>query len=579
MDHSCSSLKADVTCNKPELVLTILHFNDVYEVEARPEEPVGGAARFATALKKFQLLNPFVVFSGDCLSPSLLSTVTKGKHMVDVLNKLGVHCAVYGNHEFDFGVDHLEEQTKTMTFPWLLSNVYDRFTSETLGHGVVSTVLEWNGLKIGVMGLAEEEWLDSLGTVDKKDLDYIDYVETADHLSAELRDKGANLVIALTHMRWRNDIRLALESKGLDLILGGHDHEYGVLEVNGILIVKSGSEFRYLSKIDVVMDQDGEFEYSCEKIVIMKDLQEDAEIKNIIRGYTDNMRHMLGELLCHIEVPLDGRYTSVRRAECNLGNLVTNAMLEATHAEVALLNSGTLRSDRLHPAGPLTMHDLLQILPIRDPVLVVEATGQQILEGLENGVSNYPALDGRFPQVSGIQFGFDPNGKPGHRVIAETVKIQGKSLDRDRKYRVAMKEFLTKGKDGYTMFSGCPHKQDIENAQILSTILINHFESGQIVRGMKKWRSGHRMGLIKVSCSPSVSAIQRSKLKGEEANQKPMAKQKPMANQKPKAHQKLKAHQSLKAHQKPKANQKLKANTSDQPPKQDGLSVSTQTAT
>ncbi|CAB1320119.1 unnamed protein product [Coregonus sp. 'balchen'] len=491
MDDNISSLETDVPCNKPEVVLTILHFNDAYEIEARPEEPVGGAARFATALKVFQSLNPLVVFSGDCLSPSLLSTVTKGKHMVDVLNKLGVHCAVYGNHEFDFGVDLLEEQTKSMTFPWFLSNVHDRFTSETLGHGLVSSILEWNGLKIGIMGLVEEDWLDTLSTVDKNNINYIDYVETADRLSAELRDKGADLVIALTHMRWRNDIRLASESNGVDLILGGHDHEYGVLEVSGILIVKSGSEFRYLSKIDVVKDQDGTFKYSCEKIATMKDLEEDAEIQQIVKGYTDNMQHMLGEVLCHTDVALDGRYATVRRAECNLGNLVTNAMLEATHAE---------------------------ILPINDPVLVVEATGQQLYEGLENGVRNYPALDGRFPQVSGIQFGFDPNGKPGHRVIAETVKVQGKSLDRDRKYVVAMKEFLTKGKDGYTMFSGCPHRNDIENAQILSTVLINHFESGQIFRGMKRCKSGHRMGLIKVSSSPSVSAIERSKsenLEGE----------------------------------------------------------------
>ncbi|KAJ7993618.1 hypothetical protein DPEC_G00256500 [Dallia pectoralis] len=418
---------------------------------------------------------------------------------------------MFGNHEFDFGVDHLEEQIKTMSFPWLLSNVYDRFTSETLGHGVVSAIIQRNGLKIGVMGLAEEEWLDSLGTVDKNDINFIDYVERADQLSAELRDKGADLVIALTHMRWRNDIRLAFESKGLDLILGGHDHEYGVLEVNGILIVKSGSEFRYLSKIDVVMDQDGVLHYSCEKVVITKELQEDDEVKTILRGYTDNIQHMLGELLCHTEVALDGRYSSVRRAECSLGNLVTNAMLEATHAQVALLNSGTLRSDRVHPVGPLTMHDLLQILPMRDHVLVVEATGQLLLDGLENGVSSYPALDGRFPQVSGIQFGFDPNRPPGCRVIAETVKVQGKSLETDTKYLVAMKEYLTKGKDGYTMFSGCPQKQDVENAQVLSTMVINHFESGQIVSGMKRCKSGHKMGLIKTSCHPSVSAIQSSK--------------------------------------------------------------------
>ncbi|XP_036382207.1 snake venom 5'-nucleotidase-like [Megalops cyprinoides] len=508
--ESLRETKSAEPCDVPEVVFTILHFNDVYEIKARPEEPVGGAARFATALKQFQHLNPLIVFSGDCLNPSLLSTITKGKHMVEILNKLGVHCAVYGNHEFDFGVDHLEEMTSQMDFPWLLSNVYDRFTSETLGHGVVSSLIVWNGLKVGLMGLVEEEWLDTLGTVDKVNLHYVDYASTATALAQDLRENGAEIVIALTHMRWHNDIRLASKSSGIDLILGGHDHEYGISEVNGIPIVKSGCEFRYLSKINVMRGHDSTFKYSVDKIAIERDLEEDDSIQQIVNEYNNNVQHMLDEVLCQTEVDLDGRCCMVRRSECSLGNLITNAMLEATHADVALLNSGTLRSDRIHPAGLLTMHDLLQILPMQDPVLVVEATGQQLYEGLENGVRNYPALDGRFPQVAGIQFGFDPSAEPGHRVVEETIKIQGQRLEKDKKYLVAMKEYLTKGKDGYVMFADCHRTFDIENAQTLSTIVINHFESGKIIRGLKPCRSGHRMSLIKVSGSPSVSAIERN---------------------------------------------------------------------
>ncbi|KAM6964867.1 5'-nucleotidase [Aplochiton taeniatus] len=358
------------------------------------------------------------------------------------------------------------------------------------------------------MGLVEEDCLDILTTVDRSNIDYVDFIETAEHLSTELREQGAYLVIALTHMRWRNDIRLASDSRGLDLILGGHDHESGVLEVNGTLIVKSGAEFRYLSKMYVVKDPtNGKFQFSCHKISTMKHMEEDADIKLIVKRYTDNVEYMLSEALCQIDMDLDGRCATVQRGECHLGNLI--AMLEATHAEVALLNSGTLRSDRIHSAGPLNMHDLMQILPIKDPVLVGEATGQQLYEALENGVRNYPALDGRFPQVAGIQFGFDPDQRLGQRIAIDTVKVEGKSLDLKRKYLVAMKEYLTKGKDRYTMFAKCPMQFDFENALMLSTILINHFESIQIVRGLKTCKSGHRMGLVGVSSSPSVSAIKR----------------------------------------------------------------------
>nr|XP_015221588.1 PREDICTED: trifunctional nucleotide phosphoesterase protein YfkN-like isoform X2 [Lepisosteus oculatus] len=503
-----SLLEKETSDESSKVVLTILHFNDVYEIEAREEEPVGGAARFATALKQFHPKNPLIVFSGDCLNPSLLSTITKGKHMVEIFKKLGVHCAVYGNHEFDFGVDLLEEMAPKMNLPWFLSNVYDRFTSQPLGHGMVSSVFNWDGLKIGIMGLVEEEWLDTLGTVNKSNIDYVDYVVMAERLSKELREKGAELIVAITHMKWSNDIRLASKTKAVDLILGGHDHEYGILEENGILVVKSGSDFRYLSKIDVVRNCDLTFSYAVQKIAIEKNIEEDPAIKCIVMEYSMNIQYLLEEVLCQTERDLDGRFTTVRKSESNLGNLITNAMLEATHADVALLNSGTLRSDRIHPAGPFTMHDLMQILPITDPVLVVEATGQQLLEALENGVRNYPELDGRFPQVAGIEFGFDPNAEPGHRIVFETVNVQGQNLEKSKTYLTAIKEYLAKGKDGYAVFLNCRWMFDIENAQILSTILINHFESAKIVQGLKICKSGHRMGLIRASSTPSVTAFE-----------------------------------------------------------------------
>ncbi|MGH0134741.1 UNVERIFIED_CONTAM: hypothetical protein FKN15_024311, partial [Acipenser sinensis] len=246
--------------------------------------------RFATALKQFSPLNPLVVFSGDCLNPSLLSTVTKGKHMLAIFNELGVHCAVYGNHEFDFGVDILEELAPQMNFPWFLSNVYDKFTSQPLGRGAVSSILEWNSVKIGLMGLVEEEWLDTLGTVDKSNIDYVDYVVTANQLSKELRENGAELVIAMTHMKWCNDMRLASETKAVDLILGGHDHDYRVVVVNGTLIVKSGSDFRYLTKIDVVRNHDMTYKYETQKVIIEKTFEEDPSVKKIVTEFTANLQ-------------------------------------------------------------------------------------------------------------------------------------------------------------------------------------------------------------------------------------------------------------------------------------------------
>jgi len=87
--------------------ITIVHFNDVYNIESGTQEPVGGAARFTTAVRRLADRDPLILFSGDALNPALMSTVTNGRQMVPVLNAIGVHCAVYGNHDFDHGVDNL----------------------------------------------------------------------------------------------------------------------------------------------------------------------------------------------------------------------------------------------------------------------------------------------------------------------------------------------------------------------------------------------------------------------------------------------------------------------------------------
>lgn len=87
--------------HKPEEGITILHFNDVYNVDSTTQqEPIGGAARFLTAMRSFEPLNPIVLFSGDVFSPSMLSFFTQGEEMVPVLNEIGTKCAVFGNHDF-----------------------------------------------------------------------------------------------------------------------------------------------------------------------------------------------------------------------------------------------------------------------------------------------------------------------------------------------------------------------------------------------------------------------------------------------------------------------------------------------
>ncbi|XP_013407465.1 uncharacterized protein LOC106171590 [Lingula anatina] len=482
--------------------IVILHFNDVYNIQSRTAEPVGGAARMVSLFKSLRHLDPLVVFSGDCLNPSLMSSVTEGKQMIPVLKALNVDCAVYGNHDFDFGIDDLEEVAAETGFPWLISNVVDNFTEKPLASGLVTHVIEHKGKKLGFLGLVEEEWLATLATLDKDDLTYTDYVDAGRQLATDLRDQGVDIVIALTHMRWPNDIRLAENVDEIDLILGGHDHDFGVQQINGKYVIKSGTDFRQAGKVTLHLGD--HLDVRVEELTVDSSIEEDQEMKEVVDEFVARLDKEMDMVLGHIKVPLDGRFSSVRTRESNLGNFVADIMLTVTDAHVALINSGTFRSDVLHPAGEFTVRDLVSILPLNDPLVVLKVTGRQLIEALENGVSQYPKLEGRFPQVGGVRFAFDPRKPAGQRVDWTLVKVQEEPLELDKDYRVCVKVYLSQGKDGFDVFKDCPMLADDEGP-VLATAVQNYFTSVQVVEGKKPCKSIHRASLFSVIKRKSIS--------------------------------------------------------------------------
>ncbi|KAH6946620.1 hypothetical protein HPB50_014211 [Hyalomma asiaticum] len=174
-------------------------------------------------------------------------------------------------------------------------------------------------------------------------------------------------------------------------------------------------------------------------------------------------------------------------------------MLSATHSDLAILNSGTLRSDRIHRKGAFTMRDLVTVLPMMDSLIVLSATGDQILQALENGVSQYPKLEGRFPQVSGVSFAFDPKKPPGQRIDPQFVRIGDEPLDKDQKYRLVTKNYLAQGKDGYDVFKECEVLLREDESPELCTAVQNHFQAVRILTGVAHPRTHHRQSLVCLS--------------------------------------------------------------------------------
>ncbi|XP_067937210.1 mannosylglucosyl-3-phosphoglycerate phosphatase-like [Watersipora subatra] len=471
----------NATAQSTDKTLTIFHFNDVYNIEPGSNEPLGGAARLVTAYQNIQDRNPMVLFSGDCLNPSLISIMERGNQMLPVFNGVGVTCAVLGNHEFDFGLEVLEEFMGKCKFPWLLSNVLDKHTGQPLAGAKETHLINWNGVAmVGFIGMAEEEWLGTLPKMDTSDMIFLDYVQTAQNLCKQLREQGADLVIALTHMSMKNDQHLLAEVKDIDIIFGGHDHHYVTEQIDNRYIVKSGTDFQNASIITLYLDTDNSLlpvmPNHIEKLVLDSSVPENANMKSIVDGYLESLDEMTRTVLGHSNADLDGLFEHIRAGETALGNLVADLMARSMDTDVAIINSGTFRSNCIHPRGEFTARDLFRMLPLFDQLCVLELTGMELHRALENGVSMYPELAGRFPQVSGVQFQVDPQREPGERIDAQTVLVKGRPLQYDKIYRVCVKEYIASGKDGYDILRSCPHIVSPKSGPQLSAIVRSYFE-------------------------------------------------------------------------------------------------------
>lgn len=509
----------------PTHPITIIHFNDVYNIEP-DADGAGGISRFVTALRMFADSNPLILFSGDAFNPSFISTFTKGRHMVPFLNMLKVHTACIGNHDLDFGVDHLEYLCGSSRFPWLLSNIFDRhIPGRTLGGAPQYRLFEWQGHRVGVMGLVEFEWIATLAQVELEDIIYEDFVVAADRISQILRDKECDLIIALTHMRAPNDERLARKAKDIDLILGGHDHEYyGAKQVGDRVVVKSGTDFREFTVLtiypggmageDVKMpptpppplivpgDRSGGTlvfpnfsngstgEWRC--VDVSPSLfPSNRHVDKLVAKYITELSKQMDKELGETAVDLETRFKYIRTEETNVGNWLADLMRQNTRSDVAILNSGTVRSDRVIPKGVLKVRDLVSMLPMPDELAVIEVSGVKLRQALEVSCGAYPVTEGRFLQVSGLRFAFDPEMPKGERVLSVDLLKDGewRELKDDAVLRVCTKEYIASGHDGYDCLVGCKLLMTGDETPNLPTMVQNSFTLAAMASGQRKARN------------------------------------------------------------------------------------------
>jgi 5'-nucleotidase / UDP-sugar diphosphatase len=438
-------------CN---IKVTLLQVNDVYQFAPVDNGKSGGLGRVLTLTKSIRQQNPNTLFmmAGDTISPSVESITYKGAQMIEAWNAIGLDYATFGNHEFDFGPDVLQERIKESKFSWIAANVIDTRTGQPFGDAKRYVVREFGGVKVGLFGLVLPET--KITSKPGANVEFRNSCDTAKEVVSELHGQGVKVVIALTHLSMREDKEVA-RCSGVNVIIGGHEHTLLESHAGSAPIFKMTSDARELGQIDLNILPTGELDSIDWKVIPVDSTTKEApEFSAIYKKYSGLLTE-LAKPIGSTTVALDARSAENRTRETNVGNFITDAFRKSTAADVGFMNGGSVRADGIIGPGKLTQRDLLSILPFKNKLVKIEVTGATLRAALEHGVSRSAedSQPGGFPQVSGIKFSFDASRPPGSRLV--DVKVNNLPLDDAKKYTLTTTTFIgLDGGDGYSMFKG-----------------------------------------------------------------------------------------------------------------------------
>ncbi|MGH7233160.1 MAG: bifunctional metallophosphatase/5'-nucleotidase, partial [Nitrospiraceae bacterium] len=455
-----------------EQKLTILHTSEhhgsLLPIESPGETKVGGMAARAALIAAIRRETDglLLVDSGDILIGTTLSSFFRGEPDIGAMNLMGYQAMAAGNHEFDFGLDHLRRLGKQAQLPILCSNLMTR-GPELPCHA--SSVVRVGRLSIGLIGLlGRRNFPDMVHREAAKALELHDPIETARALARSLKEnQQVDLVVAITHEETDEDMLLLAEAPEVDVIIGGHTPGFDGLrsssatgtaaeqEPSSRVFVKTHRQGRTIGRLDLVIGEQAEGTHrkirsaKARNVLVTDGIPTDPTVQALIESYTQKLEEQAGTVVGRSMVTLDGENSRIRSSETNLGSLLADLMRAKFGTDVALLNSGQIRDSI--PLGPVNLKRILKVLPFPSSLITFIVTGQQLLSALENSVSLLPATHGRFLQVSGLAISYDLAAPPGSRV--RQVIVGQRPLDASRPYSVTTDVFLADGGDGYTMFA------------------------------------------------------------------------------------------------------------------------------
>lgn len=494
--------------------LNILHINDLHSriesinkfdstcsaEEEGKNECFGGVARLKALIdQKRQDLsgkNVLLLNAGDNFQGSLFFTTYKGLAEAEFLNLMKFDAMTVGNHEFDESEDGLAGFLDKIAFPVVTANVLPSVKSKIGDRIKPSLVLDVGGQKVGIVGAVANDTpeLSSPGP----DILIGDDVATTTAAVEELKKQGVDKIIALTHVGYPRDLAAIAKIPDVDVVVGGHSHSllsntdakaegpYPTMVDNPggykVPVVQAGSYTKYLGDLVVTFDDKGVVKSAKgDPILVDSSVTPDEAMLARVAELGKPIEELRSKIIAKTEAPIDGSRENCRAKECEMGSLLTDAMLDRVKGQgvtIAITNGGGLRASI--DAGDVSMGEAITVLPFQNTVATFQIKGDGIRAALENGLSKLEEAGGRFPQVAGMKFSFDKSKPVGSRVVSVEVK-EGEAyvpLDPAKTYSLVTNNYMRNGGDGYDVF-----KTQGENAYDygpgLETVLADYLAAHQ----------------------------------------------------------------------------------------------------
>ncbi len=433
--------------------LTILHWNDFharntsYKMTPKNADAynVGGTSGLLGYLNKYRNDNCLVLHAGDDFQGTPISSITRGKSQIQLLDLFNLDAFEIGNHELDYGINGLDSALMLANFKYLCGNVYSEKTASTLG--LPFLIKEVNEIKIGIIGLAPDDLMELVVVNNVIGLKMLntDSVLIAD--IGYLKSQKCNLIVLLSHEGVERDIKLADKFFGdVDVIVGGHSHTtlYKPRIVNGVIIVQAGWGGRFLGKLDLKIDtqKDTVISYSDELIETKEDPAiNDTKAKEIVENMLGDTEIELSRVIAELQVD----WTRGRAKESNEAQFIADAIRTKLNTDICVYNSGGIRKDL--PKGNITLKDIWEICPFGNTINTAEISGKTLLQMIRNNIKQKiienPDETPDLLIVSGITVKYDlAKAKTGTDDFIVSLKVGSEEVSEEKTYSICTNNYM-----------------------------------------------------------------------------------------------------------------------------------------